>query len=62
MKRKGSPRSDLTEADVANIRELVAWRRDEIKRINSIAGPKALAEKFEVSTVTIHKIGTYRTW
>lgn len=62
MKRKGSPRSDLTEADVANIRELIAWRRDEIKRINSIAGPKALAEKFEVSTVTIHKIGTYRTW
>ena len=60
--RKGTPRSNLTQQDVDHIRELSAWRREEIKRINSIAGPKALSEKFEVSDVTIHKIATYRTW
>ncbi len=60
--RKGTPRSSLTAEDVAHIRELSAWRSEEIARINAIAGPKALSEKFEVSTVTIHKINTYRTW
>lgn len=60
--RKGSPRSNLTQEDVAQIRELSEWRKEEIDRINSIASPKALAEKFEVSAVTIHKISTYRTW
>lgn len=60
--RKGTPRSHLTQEDVAQIRELSEWRNEEIERINSIASQKALAEKFEVSVVTIHKIRTYRTW
>lgn len=60
--RKGSPRSRLTEADVAQIRELIAWKKEELAKLNSIASMQALADKFGVSLVTIHKISTYRTW
>lgn len=60
--RKGTPRSKLTEHDVGQIRELIAWKKEELARINSIASMQALADKFGVSLVTIHKISTYRTW
>ena len=60
--RKGTPRSQLTAHDVAQIRELIAWKKEELARLNSIASMQSLADKFGVSVVTIHKISTYRTW
>jgi hypothetical protein len=60
--RKGSPRSRLTTEDVAQIRELIAWKKEELAKLNAIASMQALADKFGVSLVTIHKISTYRTW
>jgi hypothetical protein len=60
--RKATPRSKLTAHDVAQIRELIEWKKEELARINSIASMQSLADKFGVSVVTIHKISSYRTW
>ena len=56
------PWSKLTEEDVMMIRELYEWKQAEIKRLNSIASAKALAEKFGVSTQTIEKVIARETW
>lgn len=52
----------LTKEDAEQIRELHEWKLSEIKRIRSIAGQKALAEKFGVSPTNISHVVNYRTW
>lgn len=52
----------LTKQDAEQIRELYEWKKAEIDRIMSIAGNKALAEKFGVSPTNISHVVNYRTW
>lgn len=59
---KTNSQAKLTHEDVEQIRQLAEWKEAEIKRIHSIAGHKALAEKFGVSPTCIGHVVTYRTW
>ena len=59
---KINSQAKLTREDVEQIRQLAERKESEIKRIISIAGHKALAEKFGVSPTCIGHVVTYRTW
>lgn len=59
---KINSQAKLTPEDVEQIRQLAEWKETEIKRIISIAGHKALAEKFGVSPTCIGHVVTYRSW
>jgi hypothetical protein len=60
--RKLNHNALLTHDDAEKIRELSEWKKAEIARIMSIAGNKALAEKFGVSPTCISHVLNYRTW
>jgi hypothetical protein len=60
--KKVNSGAKLTHEDVEQIRQLNEWKKEEIKRIMSIAGDHALAEKFGVAQSCISKVVNYRTW
>lgn len=60
--RKVNHNAKITHEDAEQIRELYEWKKAEIERIHSIAGNKALAEKFGVSVTCISHVVNYRTW
>lgn len=62
--RRGNdlPQTKLTAEDVKMIRELHAFKQDEIKRLNKTLSIEGLAEKFDVSPGTVDKILRYQTW
>jgi DNA invertase Pin-like site-specific DNA recombinase len=63
-KKRGSelPQAKLTEEDIHLIREIHAQGKKEIERIRSTMSAQALAEKFEVSRHTIHRVLRYDDW
>lgn len=60
--KKLNNHTKLTFEDVELIRQLNEWKKAEIKRIISIAGDKALAEKFGFTQSCISNVVTYKTW
>lgn len=56
------PQSKLTPEDVRQIRELHAFKQEEIRRINDALSITAIADKFEVHPRTIEKVLSFKTW
>lgn len=52
----------LTDDDVRQIRELHAWKVEQVKRLERTASTRALAEKFGVGRRQIWKVVSFQTY